>query len=87
MQSTWVNNRKGRSWDQKITEGTKILAVILLLPLRPHLSLLMFFRAGVPIQTEDVVLEMFRTKNRLSWAGGWDSQEVLFGTVPQTPLL
>ena len=32
------------------------------IPTYTPLSLLMFFRAGVPIQTVDVVLEMFRTK-------------------------
>ena len=38
-------------------------------------------------QTKDVVLEMFRTQNRLNLGWWVGSQEVLFGTVPQTPLL
>ena len=55
---TWVNTRKGRVGNKKAREkhpkGQKFSAVEILKPLPriptyTHLSLLMFFRAGVPI--------------------------------------
>ena len=61
------NTRKDRNFSP--LRSSKPLTRI---PTYTPLSLLMFFRAGVPIQTVDVVLEMFRTKNRLSlgwWVG------------------